>query len=364
MTKLRIGAMLLLALLAGALAAGSGTAQAAGTMPSRYVLPGEQVFPEGIAYEASSNAFYVGSTTDGTIFRGNVSSGVVTVFSAGGLDGRAGVTGMKADGRGHLFVAGAASGMIFVYNTRDSSLVGKFDTGSAPKTFLNDITLTPDGSAYVTDSISPYLYKLTPNGAGGFRYERWLDFTGTAFAYVQGFNANGIVASADGAYLLIVQSATGRLYRVATSDKTVSDVDLGGGTLANGDGMWLTGHTLYVMRNTFALVVLTLTSDYSAATVNGTYLDSSYQGFYPTTFARVGDRFLVVNSQFDKRGPNLSPVLPFTVGNAPVPGTPTGDTTPGMPTTGNPLWSLFAALLGLAAALGFAGARLRARLSR
>ncbi len=360
MAKMRIGALVVLAVLVGAVAWGPGAAQAAGTLPSRYVLPGDKVFPEGIAYEASSGAFYVGSTTDGTIFRGDVQSGAVTVFSAGGLDGRTSVTGMKTDGRGHLIVAGATTGLIFVYNTRDSSLVGKFDTGSAPKTFLNDITVTPDGAAYVTDSISPYLYKLTPNGAGGFSYARWLDFTGSAFAYVQGFNANGIVASADGAYLLIVQSATGRLFRVAIADKAVSDVDLGGGTLLNGDGMWLTGHTLYVMRNTFALVVLTLTSDYSAATVSGTYLDSSYQGYYPTTFARVGDRFLVVNSQFDKRGPNLSPTLPFTVGNAPVPGT-AGGSTPGMPTTGNPALPWLTALVALAAGLGLIGARLRAR---
>jgi len=356
MTKRWLGIMALVIVLAGALAGGPGAARAADG-PSSYVLPGDKVFPEGIAYEASSDSFYVGSTTDGTIFRGNRSSGAVTVFSAGGLDGRASVTGMKADGRGHLFVAGAATGIIFVYNTRDSSLAGKFDTGSAPKTFLNDIALTPDGTAYVTDSISPYLYKLTPNGAGGFSYERWLDFTGTAFTYVQGFNANGIVASSDGAYLLLVQSATGKLFHVATAGKAVAEVNLGSDTVAAGDGMWLTGHTLYVMRNQLALLVaLDMNADYSAATVSGTSTDPSYA--FPTTFARAGDRFLVVNAQFDKRGPNLSPVLPFTVSNVPVPG---AGSTPGMPTTGTPFWPRFAALIALAAALSLAGARLRAR---
>jgi hypothetical protein len=38
----------------------------------RYVLPGEQVFPEGVAYQSDTGDFYVGSTTDGTVFRGNV----------------------------------------------------------------------------------------------------------------------------------------------------------------------------------------------------------------------------------------------------------------------------------------------------
>ena len=36
----------------------------------RYVLPGEQVFPEGVAYQSETGDFYVGSTTDGTVFAG------------------------------------------------------------------------------------------------------------------------------------------------------------------------------------------------------------------------------------------------------------------------------------------------------
>ncbi len=34
---------------------------------------------------------------------------------------------------------------------------------------------------------------------------------------------------------------------------------------------------------------------------------------YPTTIAKANDRLLVVNSQFDKRGDNVKPVLPFTI---------------------------------------------------
>jgi sugar lactone lactonase YvrE len=346
-----VAAGLLLPALLIALAPG-GSRAAEG--PSRYVLPGATVFPEGIGYDAATNAFFVGSNSDGTLFRGDVATGAVTVFSPAGSDGRTSATGMKSDGRGHLIVAGAATGLIFVYDIATGALVQKFDTGSEPKTFLNDIAVTPDGAAYVTDSMSPYLYKLTP-GAAGFTYERWLNFTGTAFAYVQGFNANGIVASDDGRYLLIVQSGTGKLFRVGTADKSVAAVDLGTATLAAGDGMWLTGHTLYVMRNAQALLVtLALNADYSAAQVTGTATDPALA--YPTTFARVGDRFLVVNSQFDKRGPGLTPVLPFTVVSVPVPG---AVPPPGMPTTGVPAPPL-AALLGLlAAALLIAGRRLR-----
>ena len=40
---------------------------------------------------------------------------------------------------------------------------------------------------------------------------------------------------------------------------------------------------------------------------------------YPTTIAKANDRLLVVNSQFDKRGEGLSPVLPFSVVGVPLP---------------------------------------------
>lgn len=355
---MRRGAVaLLLPALLGAAAPGMGRAADG---PSRFELPGATVYPEGIGYDAATNAFFVGSSGEGTLFRGDVATGAVTVFSPGGSDGRTAATGMKSDGRGHLIVAGAGTGVIFVYDIATAALVQKFDTGSEPNTFLNDVAVTPDGAAYVTDSMSPYLYKLTP-AATGFTYERWLDFTGTAFTYVQGFNANGIVATDDGRYLIIVQSGTGKLFRVGTADKSVAAVDLGTATVAAGDGMWLTGHTLYVMRNAQALLVtLALNDDYSKADVTGTSTDPAFA--YPTTFARAGDRFLVVNSQFNKRGPGLTPVLPFTVVAVPVPGT-AATPPPGMPTTGAPalpLALLPALLVLLAAALLVAGRRLRA----
>ena len=59
-----------------------------------YALPGNQVFPEGIAYASISNSFFVGSTNDGSIFKGDLTDGQVSVFSAGGADNRTAVTGL------------------------------------------------------------------------------------------------------------------------------------------------------------------------------------------------------------------------------------------------------------------------------
>jgi Cu-Zn family superoxide dismutase len=40
---------------------------------------------------------------------------------------------------------------------------------------------------------------------------------------------------------------------------------------------------------------------------------------FPTTIDFARGRLLVVNSQFDKRGPGLTPELPFTVSSIPLP---------------------------------------------
>ena len=49
-----------------------------GPLPTRYVLPGSRVFPEGIAYDERTGLVFVSSTTDGTIFRGQSSDETLT----------------------------------------------------------------------------------------------------------------------------------------------------------------------------------------------------------------------------------------------------------------------------------------------
>jgi len=67
------------------------------------------VYPEGVAYRPETGEFFVGSTTDGTVFRGNVSEpgAEAEVFLEPGKDGRTAATGTKVDPEGQLFAAGA-----------------------------------------------------------------------------------------------------------------------------------------------------------------------------------------------------------------------------------------------------------------
>jgi hypothetical protein len=72
-----------------------------------YLLPGERVFPEGVALNEAIGDFFVGSTTDGTIFRGNLAEPgeEAEVFLEPGGDERSTAIGMKVDLGGRLFVA-------------------------------------------------------------------------------------------------------------------------------------------------------------------------------------------------------------------------------------------------------------------
>ena len=117
-----------------------------------YAFPdGAVVFPEGITKDPNSSFFYVGSSSDGTIYRGDMRqpNRGLSVFLPGGIDGRTAATGMKVDNRGFLWISGAATGNIWMYDTRDGRLLSQFNNGVSD-TFINDVTVTPDGAAYFT----------------------------------------------------------------------------------------------------------------------------------------------------------------------------------------------------------------------
>src|SRR5919112_3321817 len=123
-----------------------------------FALPAGGGFPEGVAYDAATGDFYVGSTIDGTIYRGSVETGTVEVFLPG-QPGRVAV-GLALDDTGRLFVAGGGTGAVAVYDTATGQQLLEVVNGLAPNTFLNDIAISTTGDAYITDSFNPLLYRL------------------------------------------------------------------------------------------------------------------------------------------------------------------------------------------------------------
>ena len=303
----------------------AGPAAAAPVRDSYLLKPvgpaADLIFPEGVATDGRQ--FFVGSTTDGTVYRGTLAGRVATPFLRGGADSRTSLTGLKVDG-GQLLAAGAATGRFFVYDIESRDLVGSYRVQPGPSetapSFINDETVTPDGSTYVTDSIRPFLYRVGPERAtdGVAPLEAFLDFTGTPLQYTAGFNVNGIAASADGRNLVLAKSNTADLWRVDVATKEVTKIDLGGASVA-GDGLVLDGTTLYAVERqgeVGQIVTIELAPDLASGTVLSRTTDPSFDD--PTTAALARGRLLVVNSQFGERG-GVGTLDPFTVSSIPAP---------------------------------------------
>lgn len=277
-----------------------------------YEVPGDDTFPEGIAYHAASHSVYVSGAGSGAIYRIDLETGAASTLLEPGSRPAFTTIGLAIDGD-RLWVAGGSSGAILRFDLTTRMLDAVIMTPATEATFINDLVVAPNGDVFATDSHRPVLFRVP---AGNDAAERWLDFTGTAFEYSDGFNANGIAVTDDGAYLFIVASNTGRLYRVGVADQEVVRVDLAGYTLTGGDGLVLDGSTLYVVQNGPDRVAVVELQDDGARGVMAPAIEDA-RLTDAATAALVDGHLLVTNAQFSAM--QSRPELPFTVSVVPLP---------------------------------------------
>ncbi|MEU6144941.1 superoxide dismutase [Streptomyces sp. NPDC047081] len=295
------------AALAGlAVAAGAGTASAApsageSTWPTEFPLP-DGWLPEGIAIGGKPFA-YMGSRANGAIYRTDLRTGAGGVLYAGAT-GQVAV-GLKLDRDGLLYVAGS-TGVARVHDSRTGELLKTHQLTEATGHFINDVTLLGD-RAWFTDSRAASLYGV-PRGRDG--EVRALPLTGDWVQTPDVNNANGIVAAPDGRGLIVVSSTPGKLYNVSPKTGHATEITLSGAAdVANGDGLWRIGRTLYVVQNRLNLIsVFDLDARATTATLRRTITDPRFD--VPTTAARFGNRLYLVNARF------TSPQTPETTFNA------------------------------------------------
>src|SRR5829696_655443 len=286
---------ILLALLLVFLSAAMIGAAPAQAFPDLIPLP-DGFQPEGIAI-GTGTTFYVGSIPTGAVYRGDLRTGEGEVLVPAQA-GRAAI-GLKYDERtGLLFVAGGPTGYAYVYNGETGANVAEIQLTTGPS-FINDVVVTRD-AAYFTNSFQPVIYRvpLANNGelpANPTSEEIPLsgDYQFTAGA----FNANGIAATPNGKTLIIVNSTEGALYNVDPTTGIATRIDLGGGSVPNGDGILLQGKTLYVVQNQLnQIAVVELNSDFTEGTIVDTITSSAFR--VPTTIARFGNSLYAVNARF------------------------------------------------------------------
>jgi sugar lactone lactonase YvrE len=284
---MRTAIVIVLILLGGLV---SAPAHAQATPVTSFPLP-DGFQPEGIAVGPGAAAFF-GSRATGDIFRADLRTGRGRVISEG--PGTPSL-GMKTDGRGRLFVAGGSGGDARVIDTRTGAVLKSYELTEATA-FVNDVLLFR-GAAWFTDSTNPVLYKLDLGRKGRLPAAAETVELSGEIEYGEGINANGIAPTPDGRALLIVQSNTGKLFRVNPASGATTEVDLGGETLTNGDGLLLLGRTLYVVQNRLNTVaVAKVSSSGASAEIVDRRTDPSFD--VPTTVAAFGDRLYLPNARF------------------------------------------------------------------
>lgn len=260
--------------------------------------------PEGIAV-GHGHTFFVGSIPTGAIFRGDLRSGEGQVLVPT-QEGRAAI-GLDVDERtNYVYAAGGPTGKLFVYDGDSGANVASF-TLTKQSTFVNDVIVTRS-AAYLTDSFRPFLYKV-PLSAGGELPDasavEEIELGGD-FAFIPGaFNANGIDATPNGKWLVVVNSTVGALYLVDPDTGVADQIDLGGEVVTAGDGILLDGKTLYVVRNQLnQIAVVELAPDLSWGEIVRTITDPDFR--VPTTIDEFGSHLYAVNARFGVQNPNTA----------------------------------------------------------
>jgi streptogramin lyase len=258
--------------------------------------------PEGIE-AGRQHTLYVGSIPTGAVRQIDAKTGESFTLVQPTL-GRS-ATGLEYDKQNdRLFVSGGATGAAYVYDARTGEPIADYLlTPTAPR-FINDDVLTDD-AVYFTDSMRPWFYRL-PLGAhgelppaSGFQT---IPLSGD-YVHQPGFNLNGIVATADGKWLIAVQTSTASLFRIDPETGHADRIELSGGDATNGDGLLLEGRTLYVVQNQFNRVeVVHLAGDFASGTVVDFLTNPALA--VPTTIDKLNGRFYLPNAKFGVPNPD------------------------------------------------------------
>jgi sugar lactone lactonase YvrE len=151
---------------------GWGTAH----LPERIVVAQPGLYPEGIEWDGNHRRFLISSAADGSVTSVG-DDGIATAFASGeGLTSTLG-TYLDTD-RNRLLVTGAdfaalddvarpGEAKLAVYDATSGhrlQLIDLADLVPHQRHLANDVTVDDAGNAYVTDSFTPAIYKVTPAG--------------------------------------------------------------------------------------------------------------------------------------------------------------------------------------------------------
>jgi sugar lactone lactonase YvrE len=284
-------------------------------LPARISVPQAGVFPEGVQYDESRRHFLVSSRTLGRI--GTVKDDSTYIIFAD--DPRLVSTiGLHLDAaRQRLLAAVSDNGnstiqrstattlrkqaAVAIYNSTNGSLLSYVDLGGLRPNqphFANDIAVDKDGNAYITDSLSPLIYKVDLQGNATVFLEN------AQLAAATGFGLNGIVYHPDG-YLLVAKTSDGTLFKVPLSNPASFTKVTTSQNLTGADGLLLFDNQTLLLVSGSQSTVFRLTSPdaWATTTAAGTFATGASS---PTTITRRAPSAVYVLYPFQSTAPRFA----------------------------------------------------------
>ncbi|HKY34976.1 MAG TPA: hypothetical protein VJN18_03450 [Polyangiaceae bacterium] len=205
------------------------------------------LYPETIEYNSSDDTFLLSSVRDGAIYKVDQAGKVSLLVDDPRL---CSVLGIAVDaGRRRIWAVNSDLGAGIkpsAAGPKKLAGVGVYDLDSGKP--LNYVDLTPlldgphlvngialdtSGNAFITDSFSPVIYRVTSEGSASI-FLKDDRFSGTAV------NLNGLIVHPDG-YLLVIKKSDGTLFKVPLDRPTAFSKVGVDQTFVGGDGLNLVG---------------------------------------------------------------------------------------------------------------------------
>jgi outer membrane protein assembly factor BamB len=224
----------------------------AGAAPSAIPLP-DGFGPESLTGHGAT--LYAGSSTTGAVWAGNAHTGRGRVLVPA-QEGRS-AFGTAVAGK-WLVVAGGTTGNVYVYDRRTGADVRTFALGDGA--ILNDVVVR-NGVAWVTDTLSPVLWKVTLDGSAPPQKLPLVGYPTPAGSP----GADGLVL--DGATVILGDIGSEQLLRVNPATGVSTPIDLGGAKLPMNDGLLRIGNRVWVAEGTGHLAEVRVTGGASGGQV-------------------------------------------------------------------------------------------------
>ena len=276
-----------------------------------FALADKELITEGIAYDPVEQRFFVGSIHKGKILAIDVTKNVSDFSSRS--DGLWSVSGMAVDAKRRILWATTTAfsqlvgfkteddgrAGIFKYDLKTGKLLAKFFAPTNEKHALGDLTIDRSGRVFITDSVSPNIYTIAPDGNSlelFIRDEKFSSLNGVAFDETE--------------RSLYVSDYTKGIFRIDTATKSISQLKpYREVTLIGIDGMYYHNGKLIAIQNGVSpqrVVAFEMNKDKSG--VSGfRVLEANHSDFLEPTLGVIVEGFLyyVANSQWpliDEKG--------------------------------------------------------------